>query len=317
MTDPTPRDETSPSGPPTCYRHPDRETHIRCVRCERSICPDCMVSASVGFQCPECVREGNKDRRQWRTTFGGRANDDPGLVSKAIIAASVVMYVGQMLAGPALERSLWLVGVGFDVTGVQGVAAGEWYRLLTAAFLHGGLLHLALNMYALYLFGPRLEAVFGRLRFIALYLLAALSGSAASYAFSEPARPSVGASGAIFGIFAAYIVVSRRLGQNASQLYVLLALNVVFGFVVANIDWRAHFGGFVGGAVVATAFAYAPPARRALLQAAGCVAVLLAALALVVWRTSDITGAGPTRVASCAVSAPLDAVQSYPTCLEG
>ncbi|MGH8940431.1 MAG: rhomboid family intramembrane serine protease, partial [Actinomycetes bacterium] len=253
----------------TCYRHPDREAHIRCVRCNRRICPDCMVDASVGFQCPECVREGNQGVRRARTVFGGRVSGDPGYVSKVIIAVNVVAWVVQTASGPTFEHRFWLLGGPvFDPVLLQvvGVADNEYYRLLTAAFLHGGLLHLALNMYALYLFGPPLEAALGRVRFVALYVLSALGGSALSYAFSDPSRPALGASGAVFGLLGAYLVVSRRMGRDASGVMVLLVINFVYGFLVPRIDWRAHLGGLVAGALVALVLAYAPKQHRVLVQ---------------------------------------------------
>jgi membrane associated rhomboid family serine protease len=274
----------------TCYRHPEREAHIRCTRCNRRICPDCMISASVGFQCPECVREGNKDLRQARTHFGGRVSDDPGWVTKILIGINVVMLVVDY-ASPSVRDHLWLVGYAFDpATGqFEGVAAGEYYRLLSATFLHGGFLHLALNMYALYLFGPPLEAALGRVRFLALYVLSALGGSAASYAFSAQNVPSLGASGAVFGLLGAFFIVNRRLGRETSGLLVLLAINFAFGFVARNIDWRAHLGGLIAGALVATALVYAPASRRTIVQVGGAVVVLLGILALVAWRTAALT----------------------------
>ncbi len=108
-------------------------------------------------------------------------------------------------------------------------------------------MHLLLNMYALYLFGPPLEAALGRLRFIVLYLVSALGGSALSYAFSQPGDPSLGASGAVFGLLGAYLVVNRRLGRDTTSVMVLLAINFAYGFLVPRIDWRAHLGGLVAG----------------------------------------------------------------------
>jgi membrane associated rhomboid family serine protease len=274
----------------TCYRHPDREAHIRCTRCNRRICPDCMISASVGFQCPECVREGNKGVREARTHFGGRVSDNPGWVTKILIGINVVALLFQM-GSTEFERKLELIGLARDPGTFQlvGVADGEYWRLLTAAFLHGGFLHLALNMYALYLFGPPLEAALGRVRFLALYLLSALGGSAASYAFSAPNQPSLGASGAVFGLLGAFFIVNRRLGRDTSGLLVLVAINFAFGFLAPNIDWRAHLGGLIAGGLVAAAFVYAPTPRRTLVQVAGAVVVLLGILALIAWRTASLT----------------------------
>jgi len=276
-----------------CYRHPNREAHIRCVRCERRICPDCMIPASVGFQCPECVREGNKDIRRATTVFGGRVSDNPGYISKILIGINAVAYVLQLAVGKAVEHHFWLIGGPASDPTIQetvGVADGEFYRLITAAFLHGGIVHLALNMYAIYLFGPPLEAALGRLRFVVLYLVSALGGSALSYAFSSPTTPSLGASGAVFGLLGAYLVVGRRLNKDTTSVMVLLALNFAYGFFVPRIDWRAHLGGLIAGALCAVAFAYAPASRRTAIQIGGVAAVIVLALAVVAWRTLDLRG---------------------------
>jgi membrane associated rhomboid family serine protease len=323
MTAPQPGDTDPAGSAPTCYRHPDRETHIRCSRCDRPICPDCMVSASVGFQCPECVREGNQGRREWRTQFGGRVHQDQGRVSLAIIVLCVVAFVLQQVSVD-VERSLWLVGLQQDPgvgAGIEGVATGQWWRLLTTALLHGSIFHLLFNMYALWLLGPSLEAAFGRVRFLTLYVLSALGGSAASYAFNDGVTPSVGASGAIFGLFAGYLVVSRKLRMDASALWGLLAINLVLGFVIDGIDWRAHLGGLAAGAAVAAAFAYAPRARRTPVHVAAGVAVAVVCVVLVGWQTADLwrtLGFSQTTigtVGSCAVSAPFDGDASFTDCV--
>ncbi|MBW3638922.1 MAG: rhomboid family intramembrane serine protease [Actinobacteria bacterium] len=281
--------------PPVCYRHPGRETYVRCNRCERPICPDCMVAASVGFQCPECVAAGGKDVRQARTVFGGRLTGDTSRLSIAIIALNVLVYLAGLLLG---ERELQeqygnrtggLVrfvegGRTFDVV-LGGVATGEYYRLFTAAFLHAGPLHLALNMFALAQLGPVLESALGRTRFLALYLLAALGGSALSFLVSDPGTLGVGASGAIFGLFGAYYIVMRRLGGETKSILVLLAINLVITFSIPIIDWRAHVGGLVTGALVAAAFAYAPKGpRRGRVQAGACAAIALVLVVLITVR---------------------------------
>ena len=275
--------------PTTCYRHPEREAHIRCVRCNRRICPDCMVDASVGFQCPECVREGNRGIRRPRTTFGGRVTDDPGYVSKAMIGLNVLAFLAQQV-DPDVESRFLLIGALPPPPSLPflGVADGEFYRLLTSAFLHGGFLHLALNMFALFLFGPPLEAALGRVRFTGLYLLSALGGSAASYAFSAPTQASLGASGAVFGLLGAFLVVTRRLGRDTTGVLVLLGINLVYGFVVPGIDWRAHLGGLVAGGLAALALVYAPRRGRTLVQLAGLVIVLVVVLAVVAVRTAQL-----------------------------
>ena len=240
-----------------------------------------MIPASVGFQCPECVKEGNKDVRQARTIFGGKVTADPGWVSKVLIAVNVVAFVLQQTVDGFTAR--------FIDSGIL-VSDGEYYRLITSAFLHGGVFHLLLNMYALYVFGPLLEGALGRMRFTVLYFVSALGGSAASYAFSPALNQSLGASGAVFGLLGAFLVVNRRLGRDNTAVMVLLAINVAYGFLVPRIDWRAHLGGLVTGALVALAFAYAPPKHRTLVQVLGTVATLLVVLGVVVWRTMDLQG---------------------------
>ncbi|CAN5566921.1 rhomboid family intramembrane serine protease [soil metagenome] len=295
MTDPRepgpPAERGEAPAAPTCYRHTDRETYIRCTRCERPICPDCMQPAAVGFQCPECVRAGNRSQRSARTVFGGQPSADPGTVTRVLIGINVVLFLVQ-LAAPALTQRLFLIGLALDPSSGQlvGVADGEYYRLVTVAFLHGGFLHLLFNMYALFLFGPRLEAVLGRGRFLTLYLLSALGGSVASYLTSAPNQPSVGASGAVFGLLGALLVVSRKLRYDARPVLVLLGINLALGFVIPRIDWRAHLGGLVAGALLAAVFAYAPQRLRqpAALAAVGVVMAVFAVL--VVLRTTALTG---------------------------
>lgn len=274
----------------TCYRHPEREAHVRCTRCNRRICPDCMIEASVGFQCPECVREGNASVRRARTSFGGRLSDNPGYVTKVLIGLNVGMLAAEY-ASSSVTDHLELLGRAFDPSTGQliGVAEGQYWRLITAAFLHAGLLHLAMNMYALFLFGPPLEQALGRARFTVLYVVAALGGNAASFAFSSPNQPSLGASGAVFGLFGAFFVVNRRLGRDSSGLLVLLVVNLAFSFLVPNIDWRAHVGGLVTGVLIAGVLVYAPRSQRTVVQATGTVVVLLAVVALIVWRTAALT----------------------------
>jgi membrane associated rhomboid family serine protease len=249
-----------------------------------------MIPASVGFQCPECVREGNKSVRQARTVFGGRVSTDPGWVSKMLIAVNVVVYVLQQTVSGFTSR-FYDIGAfpppPFDAQ--IGVASGEYYRLITSAFLHGSILHIALNMYALYLFGPPVEAALGRVRFLALYLLSALGGSAVSYAFANPATPSLGASGAVFGLLGAYLVLNRKLGRDTSGVMALLVINFVFGLIAPNIDWRAHLGGLITGALCAAAIAYAPADRRTAVQVGGLVVIAVLVVAVVVWRTAALT----------------------------
>lgn len=249
------------SAPSVCYRHPTREAHIACQRCGRPICPDCMIPAAVGFQCPDCVREGAKTTTA-RTAFGGRALlSRTGAVTKVLIAVNVVMYGLQYLVGNRLEETLGMLpGPAFMSDGtLGGVASGEYWRLLTAAFLHLGLLHIGVNMFSLYQIGPALERQLGRSRFIAVYLISALGSSVAVYFFSPANQLVVGASGAVFGIFGAAIVLWHKLGQDIRPAFVVLAINVVINFFGRSVlSWQGHVGGILTGVLLAVAIGYLP-----------------------------------------------------------
>ena len=249
-----------------------------------------MQSASVGFQCPSCVAEGAKSVRAPRTALGGRLASDPTRVTTTLIGLNVLVFLLGLGRGDLTERFGNLaLGVGSHGT-VIGVAQGEYYRLLTSAFLHAGLLHILFNMVALAQIGPVLERALGQARYLALYLLSALGGSVAAFLLAAPNQPSVGASGAIFGLFGAYYVVVRRLGGETGPIVVLLVVNLVITFSVPSIDWRAHLGGLVTGAVLAAAYAYAPRGpQQARLQAGALVAVALAFAVAVILRTAALT----------------------------
>lgn len=275
MTESTPQ----PVEAPTCYRHPDQVAHVRCSRCERPICPACMISAPVGFQCPECV--GTTQVRQ-PTTLTGAALITKPVVTRTLIGINLAVFVLQLISGIntlAGDFGMWPIGV---------AVGGEWWRLLTAAFLHGSLLHIAFNMYVLFAIGQTLERVLGHVGYLVLYLVAALGGSVASYAFSDIQTVSVGASGAIFGLMGALVIAGRRLRYDISQVLVLLGVNILIGFVAPGIDWRAHLGGLVVGAAVAAIFVHTPRANRRLWQVLGVLGVLAILVGITAWRTSEI-----------------------------
>lgn len=269
---------TTPAQTPTCYRHPDRATYVRCTRCNRYICPECMRDAAVGHQCADCVGEGAKTVRQVRTHFGGAPVRTP-MVTYVLIAINVVMF-GLQMVSPELQRELVLFS--------PAVADGEWYRLLTSAFLHYGPMHIVFNMWALYVIGPPLEIALGRARFIALYLMSALGGSVVVYMLSTLGAQTAGASGAVFGLFGATFVIGRRLNMDTRWVIGLIVINLVITFVVPNISWQGHLGGLVTGAVIAAAYAYAPRKHRTAVQASATVAVLLLFLLLIWWRTASL-----------------------------
>lgn len=269
---------TTPPQAPTCYRHPDRATYVRCNRCNRYICPECMRDAAVGHQCAECVGEGAKTVRQARTQFGGVPAATP-LVTYVLIGINVVMFVLQTMSSE-LERALVLFS--------PAVADGEWYRLLTSAFLHYGPMHIVFNMWALYVIGPPLEVALGRLRFTSLYLMSALGGSVAVYLLSTLNGQTAGASGAVFGLFGATFVIGKKLNMDTRWVIGLIAINLVITFVVPNISWQGHLGGLVTGAAIATAYAYAPRKNRTAIQIVALVGLLLLFLVLIWWRTASL-----------------------------
>ena len=249
-----------------------------------------MISASVGFQCPDDVRGDQQGGRQARTSFGGRLSADSSRVTVVLVGLNVAVFLLQ-LARPGVDLAVQYGNLALADDGLSGVADGQPYRLLTAAFLHAGLFHLFSNMFALIMIGPQLEAALGRTRYLALYVLAALGGSTLSFLVSSPNQIGVGASGAIFGLFGAFYVVVRRLGGQTRPVLVLLGINLVITFSVPIIDWRAHIGGLVTGGLVAFAFAYAPSTpRRDLVQAGACLGVLAALVVAVVLRTQVLQG---------------------------
>jgi membrane associated rhomboid family serine protease len=267
---------TAEVGEQYCYRHPGEATGVRCVRCDRPICPRCMTAASVGFQCPECVSEGGKTVRQARTIYGGRARPgDGGVVTRILIAINVIVFIATTADGmnpvsgngnSSLFNHLALIPA--------AVGYGQWYRLFTAAFLHFEIFHIGFNMYALWIFGPPLEAALGRLRFIGLYLLAGVGGSILSVALGPLGETAAGASGAIFGLFGALYIVARHRNLQTQGIAVTIVANLIFTFAIPNIDWRGHVGGLVTGVVIALIFAQVPQgAMRDRLQAAGVAGV--------------------------------------------
>ncbi|MFC8845734.1 MULTISPECIES: rhomboid family intramembrane serine protease [unclassified Micromonospora] len=300
----------SPPTTPVCYRHPGRETYVRCTRCDRPICPDCMRDASVGHQCPECVDEGRRSVRPARTAFGGGAVGRLGYVTKALIALNVLLMLlsiasdrgGDALAGgsgfgglmggstPLTDWGSVLGQALFPDGSVHGIAQGEWYRLVAAMFLHYGVVHLLLNMWALWVLGRSLEANLGPLRFLGLYLIAGLGGNVAAYLFSAENATTAGASTSIFGLFAALIVIERRMGRDISSVLPVLVINLVFTLTVPGISIPGHLGGLLTGAAMALVLAYAPRSRRTLFQVAGAAVLLVVLLALAVVRTLMLTG---------------------------
>ncbi|GAA3812396.1 rhomboid family intramembrane serine protease [Streptomyces phyllanthi] len=282
---------------PGCYRHPGRETGVRCTRCERPICPECMVSASVGFQCPECVRGGSgtdhaPSASRPRTLAGGPVTADPRLLTKALLGINILLFLLQLSLGDRFTDRFDLIGLAYvqHLGSIEGVADGQWYRLLTAMFLHSGYVHIMFNMLSLWWIGGPLEEALGRVRYLVVYLVSGLAGSALTYLLADANQPSLGASGAIFGLFGATAVLMRRLNYDMRPIIVLLVINLIFTFSPGfNISWQAHVGGLVGGVVMGYAMVHAPRERRALIQYGVCALVLAAVVLATLVRTAQLT----------------------------
>ncbi|MBU3705335.1 MAG: rhomboid family intramembrane serine protease [Mycobacterium sp.] len=270
----------TPPGAPVCYRHPDRPTYVGCARCGRPVCGECMRSAAVGHQCVDCVAAAAAVAPAPRTgSWSPQRTGGTPVVSYALIAVNVAVFVMQLASrGLETKLSLW----------PPAVAGGDYYRLITSAFLHYGIVHIAFNMYALYVLGPPLEEHLGKLRFAGLYGLSALGGSVVVYLFSPLNAATAGASGAIFGLFGATLVGAKRLNLDVRWLVGLIVINLVITFTVPGISWQGHMGGLITGAAVAAAYVYPPPARRTLIQAGATVGLLLVFGALISWRTAAI-----------------------------
>ncbi|GAA2494451.1 rhomboid family intramembrane serine protease [Winogradskya humida] len=295
----------SPVTAPVCYRHPSKETYIRCTRCERPICPDCMNEASVGHQCPECVAQGRRTQPAARTAFGGSLAGRAAIATKSLIGINVLVMVISILssgsanavAGGGLGGLLggstpltdWGSVVSYTTVGEMGISGnGEWWRLFTAMFLHYGVIHLLLNMYALWILGRDIEGTLGPLRFTGLYLLAGFGGNVAAYLFTGPNTPTAGASTAVFGLMAAMLVLLKRLNLSIAPILPVIVINVIFTLTVSNISIPGHLGGMLTGFLAAIAIAYAPRDKRNLVQGVGLGAIFLVLVVLAVVRTMSL-----------------------------
>src|SRR4051812_1503361 len=240
----------------TCYRHPDRRAGGTCQRCDRPICPPGMTPASGGFHCPEGSRQGKQKGYTARTLMG---RSQP-IVTQVLIAVNVAVFVLGLAQGSnavngstSFTDDYGLLGSfrEFFVDGstkLIGVAGGEWYRLITGSFLHAGLIHIGFNMFALWILGSQLEAAVGRLRFGLVYGVALLAGSLGVMILS-PHDPTVGASGAIFGLFGLALAAQRSQGINIWQsgLGTILVINLALTFGIPGISIGGHLGGLAGG----------------------------------------------------------------------
>jgi membrane associated rhomboid family serine protease len=267
---------------------------VSCVRCGRPACPDCLRSAAVGQQCVDCVHEGSRTTRRPTTVFGGRPART-AVVTWTLIAVNVLLYIVERFR-PGIANDWGLIGYASLSSGgpLQGIAAGQWYRLITSAFLPPvgslGFLDILFNMWALFAVGPALEQMLGRGRFITVYLLSALGGGVAFFLIGPQNVFALGASGAIYGLFGAWFVVSRRLQIDSRGILVLIGINLAFSFSFRGaIAWQDHVGGLIVGALVTAAFAYAPRKNRLVIQAGAAIAILAILVVIVVLRSNHLT----------------------------
>ena len=272
-----------PSSPPggygypqpsaVCSRHPDRPTGLRCVRCDRSACPECLREASVGYQCVDCVAEGGRTQR-YSTTVAGARPSDRNLVIPVLIAVNVAVFVVTVAQAGSLggnaAASLFQQWALSPLT----VAGGQLWRLLTSGFLHFGPVHLAFNMIALWVIGRDLETVLGRGRLITVYLVSLLGGSAAVFLLEDVQSLTAGASGAVYGLMGGLAVVLLRLRRSPGPALGIIAINVVITFVLREyLSLFGHLGGLAFGTAATVAMVYAPAARRVPVQVAAVVAL--------------------------------------------
>jgi membrane associated rhomboid family serine protease len=279
---------------PGCYRHPDRPTGVRCVRCDRPICPECQRPASVGFQCPDDVAAGRATVRHGRTVVGATVSAAPPLVSYGLIATNVLVYLATAFSagGTFADNRGSKLFADWVLSPYLVGHQHEYLRMITAAFVHIGPVHLFINMLALYMVGPGLERLLGWWRFLAIYLIGALGGSVAVLLFDP--RGGAGASGAIFGLFGAALLLSRVVGFDTRPILITVVLNFVITFSVPFISKWGHIGGFVLGSLATLAVLGWSLERRTLrnrtasIQAAGLAAIFVVLLGVTFVKANDI-----------------------------
>ena len=266
-----------------CYRPPQRQSDVLCQRCGRTICGECQTPGAVGVVCPECMAQQRashpRTKPAWITRLTGQ---NAPVVTYAIIGVCVLVFIVQTvgdLLGLQVTNALRYAGAYSYPASVSG--AFEPWRMFTSIFAHANILHLLLNMYTLFIFGSALEPMLGRARYLALFLISGFAGSLGVLLIASPIVPVVGASGAIFGLFGAYFIIQRRLGGNATQMLVLLAINLGIGFLPGfNIAWQAHVGGLIGGLLVGLIFVETRQVRRRRWQLPLLVALCVVFVAL-------------------------------------
>jgi len=292
-----------------CYRHPQRETGVSCSNCGRSICHECMIEAPVGFRCPECVKQQSAGgsrakvvtrgqiRSRWGAAGGAMSGGAP--VTKVLIGINVALFLAELLFGAVGAMGGGSTGMLVDMGALVPAYVAvkhEYWRLFTAMWLHGGLLHVAFNMYALYIGGSYLEMIAGKGKYLAIYLIAGVAGNVAVYLLAAPISVTIGASTAIFGIFGAMFTFSLHnrdsaVGRALKSMGSVILINLVITFVVPGISWQGHVGGLIGGVLAVEALTWfgrrdlrAPWGARDVALLAAVVAIMVVA---VVWRTAN------------------------------
>ncbi|MEJ1089615.1 rhomboid family intramembrane serine protease [Microbacterium sp. Mu-80] len=279
-----------------CYRHPDRQSFVLCQRCMRTICPECQTQAPVGVICPECMKAEMKartpaQRRAQRRWGGSIAADGRPIVTYIIIALTAAVSLLQLVPGiGGYITSALRFAPAYLYPDLSGAPFEPW-RTLTVLLVHGGFIHLGLNMLALWMLGRSLEPMLGRWRFLALYLISGFGGSVAA-ACLAPNTATVGASGAVFGLMAALLIVGRHIGANVTGILVVLGINFVFGFVVGGISWQAHLGGAIVGAAVAYIFTRTRRRTQRTAQISLLVALVLVLIAVIAFVPPALVRAG-------------------------
>ncbi len=275
-----------------CYRHPDRETGLSCSECGRPICVDCMTAAPVGIRCPEHSGKASGPQRVTQTVRRVGGDSRGAIVTRALVAANVLVYLLELAQGSGISaNSGWI----YEHGALYGpfVDRGDWWRLITAAFLHYGPVHLGLNMLALWWFGGVVEEALGRWRFLLLYVVSGLAGSAGAL-LANPITPTVGASGAIFGMLGAlFILEYQATGSFTGQAMTLIAINLAFSFIFPHISWGGHVGGLVGGILGTLALSrfgrgHAAYGRVGLLGIASLVAIGVGSVAIAYWKVRGL-----------------------------
>ncbi|MDR1825271.1 MAG: rhomboid family intramembrane serine protease [Bifidobacteriaceae bacterium] len=286
-----PANGAGPEGTQYCYRHPGTPAYVRCQRCGRPICPACQIPAAVGVQCPECVQQANRTAPAARSILGAPiSRGHLPLLTIGALVLCVIGYVAQLATGGANSGTVTQHLVFAPI-----MAREEPWRLITSAFLHGSPLHLLFNGYALWVVGSFVERLLGRWRFAALFLLSAIGGNVAVLVWARIVNTwgswlqgTLGASGAVFGLFATTLILSRRLGGNMSGILSVIAINLVFSFTVPNVSWQGHIGGLLLGGALAALFVYTPRLKRFRYSVAGVVGAVVLCAGLVIGLTASL-----------------------------